>query len=94
MVKHSDDWFAGNYVTVLGPRGYVRNAHLDRFGSAGYVPAGSVIGYVGDSGDASLPEDHFEWHPWVVPDPLHEAPSGYSRVMDAIDPYPFLNKVC
>jgi Peptidase family M23 len=93
-VGHSDGWFGGNYVTVVGAKGYVRNGHLERFGTLGYVDAGTVIGYVGDSGDASSTHDHFEWHPWVVPTPLHEAPSGFSRIMDAIDPYPFLNRVC
>jgi hypothetical protein len=95
-VSHSDGWFAGRYVTVVGPNGYVRNGHLDRFGTLGYVTNGTVVGYVGDSGDADggPTHDHFEWHPWAVPMPLHQAPSGFSRVMDAIDPFPFLNDVC
>jgi len=25
---------------------------------------------------------------------LHTAPSGFRRILDAIDPFPFLNKVC
>lgn len=95
-VKHTDNWFAGNYVTVVGAKGYVRNDHLDSFGTVGYVEAGTVIGYVGNTGDAQggATHDHFEWHPWVVPTPLHVAPSGFSRVMDAIDPFPFVNLVC
>ncbi len=72
----------------------MRNAHLSRFGHLGYVRAGTVIGYVGQTGDALTPHDHFEWHPWNVPDPVHVAPSGFSRILDAIDPYPFLNQVC
>jgi murein DD-endopeptidase MepM/ murein hydrolase activator NlpD len=93
-VAHTDDWLGGNYVTVVGPKGYVRNAHLDRFGTLGYVKTGTVIGFVGDTGDAQITHDHFEWHPWVLPSPLHRAPSGFSRVMDAIDPFPFLVQVC
>jgi len=93
-VPHIDDWLAGLSVGLVGAEGFVRNAHLSRFGHLGYVRAGTVIGYVGDTGDALSFHDHFEWHPWVVPDPLHVAPSGYSRVRTAIDPFPFLNHVC
>jgi hypothetical protein len=93
-VAHTDHWFAGHYVTVIGREGYVRNGHLSRFGKLGHVKAGAVIGYVGETGDALHPHDHVDWHPWNVPDRLHRAPSGYTRIMDGIDPYPFLNEVC
>lgn len=93
-VAHRDNWFAGLYVTVVGAQGYVRNAHLSRVTRLGYVGTGDVIGYVGSTGDASGPHDHISWHPWSVPVPRHVAPSGFSLVMDAIDPYPFLNKAC
>jgi hypothetical protein len=93
-VAHSDNWFAGRSVGLVGSEGFVRNAHLSRFGHLGYVRAGTVIGYVGMTGDALTPHDHFEWHPWNVPTRLHVAPSGYSRIRDAIDPYPFLRQVC
>ena len=93
-VPHIDDWLAGLSVGLVGAEGFVRNAHLSRFGHLGYVRAGTVIGYVGDTGDALSFHDHFEWHPWVLADPLHVAPTGYARVRTAIDPFPFLNQVC
>jgi Peptidase family M23 len=93
-VAHDDGWFGGKYVTVVGDEGYVRNGHMIRFGHLGLVKAGTVIGYVGMSGDAHDPHDHFEWHPWNVPRTLHRAPTGFSRIMDGIDPFPFLNQVC
>lgn len=71
----------GIAVTVYGPNGYAYNAHMSRQGALGSVSAGTVIGYVGNSGDAvgGPTHDHFEWHP-----------GGGS----AVDPYPFLNQVC
>ena len=54
----------GYQVRVRGDRGYVFNAHLIAYGDLGWVDAGTVIGYVGATGDSTASHDHFEWHPW------------------------------
>ena len=69
----------GMAVEVRGEDGYVYDAHLSAYGALGTVPAGAIVGYVGSTGDARGPHDHFEWHP------------GNGA---AVDPYPFLAAVC
>ena len=69
----------GLAVKVMGEFGYVYNAHLSAYGTLGPVEAGDVIGYVGATGNAGGPHDHFEWHP----------DNG-----DAVDPHAFLLLVC
>ena len=69
----------GIAVDVFGERGFVYNAHLSRYGMLGQVHTGSVIGYVGATGDAGGTHDHFEWHPGNGP---------------AVDPHAFLMAVC
>ncbi len=86
----------GLSVIVRGREGYVYNAHLSRFGRLGPVSAGDVIGYVGNSGNASgtAPHDHFEWHPNVIPSSWPASAYGYSVVGHAINPRPLLLAVC
>jgi peptidoglycan hydrolase CwlO-like protein len=86
----------GNAVTVYGADGYVYNAHLSRYGATGSVSTGTIVGYVGATGDAQggITHDHFEWHPNVIPAHPWKSPYGYTVINGAIDPYPYLNSVC
>ena len=87
----------GLAVEVFGNQGYVYNAHLSAFGKLGHVTTGTVIGYVGNTGDAAggPTHDHFEWHPNVIPSNPWVSPYGYSVINgSAVDPYPYLNAVC
>ncbi|MFL5796766.1 MAG: murein hydrolase activator EnvC family protein [Actinomycetota bacterium] len=86
----------GNAVIVTGGEGYVYNAHLSAYGTLGPVSTGTVIGYVGNTGDAQGGpyHDHFEWHPNVLPANPYRSSYGYTVIGSAVDPYPYLNEVC
>jgi peptidoglycan LD-endopeptidase LytH len=60
---------------------YYYGTHLDSYaGPSGRLPAGTVVGYVGDTGNAVGTHLHFEIHP-----------GGYGN---AINPYPTVAKYC
>jgi len=86
----------GLAVAVYGGQGYAYNAHLSWLGQLGQVETGTVIGYVGNSGDAQdgPTHDHFEWHPKVIPAHPYVSPYGQSLVDGAVDPYLYLEEVC
>ena len=92
----TDNGLGGKGVTVYGALGYAYNAHLSSYGTLGTVAAGTVVGYVGDTGDArgGPTHDHFEWHPGVISAHAWRSPYGYTVIDGAVDPYPYLNAVC
>jgi murein DD-endopeptidase MepM/ murein hydrolase activator NlpD len=53
----------GQEIYVRGPLGYVYTAHASSVVRTGEVQAGTVIGTVGSTGDATAPHVHLEWHP-------------------------------
>jgi peptidoglycan hydrolase CwlO-like protein len=92
-----DNGLGGISVKVFGADGWVYNAHLDKVGTLGQVGTNTIIGYVGNTGDAQggAYHDHFEFHPYDPSKwPNWKSPYGYTQIGDAVDPYPFLKFRC
>jgi peptidoglycan hydrolase CwlO-like protein len=92
--RTSTNTLGGYAVYVDGDLGYTYNAHLMQPGLTGPVEAGDVIGYVGATGNASTPHNHFEWHPYQTPTNWPASPYGYSVIGTAVNPWPLLSQVC
>ncbi len=80
-VTHRGNRVGGRSFHLDGDDGnYYYGTHLSGYAASGYVSAGTIIGYVGDDGNArGIPHLHFEIHP-----------GGGS----AVNPYPMVREVC
>jgi murein DD-endopeptidase MepM/ murein hydrolase activator NlpD len=90
----STNTLGGYAVYVHGDLGYTYNAHLMQPGVTGPVSAGDIVGYVGTTGNASTPHNHFEWHPNQTPTNWPASPYGYAVIGSAVNPFPLLAQVC
>ena len=83
-VEHRANRIGGNSAYIFADSGnYYYNTHLSAYENVGvgWVPAGAVIGYVGDSGNAAgLPHLHFEYH--------------LGGRGNHINPYPIVHEAC
>ncbi|MFW2381455.1 MAG: murein hydrolase activator EnvC family protein, partial [Acidimicrobiales bacterium] len=80
-VTHRGNRVGGLSYHLNGDDGhYYYGTHLSAYGESGYVSAGTVIGYVGDTGNAAgIPHLHLEIHP---------------NHGNATNPYPSVAYVC
>jgi peptidoglycan LD-endopeptidase LytH len=81
-VTHRWNSTGGHSYHLDGDDGnFYYGTHLSAYGQDGKVSAGTVIGYVGDSGNAAgIPHLHFE---------IHRGGRG-----NAINPYPTVKAAC
>ncbi len=81
FVEHRGNSIGGESFHLNGDDGnYYYGTHLSAYGASGQVEAGVVIGYVGETGNATTPHLHFEIHP-----------GGYGG---AVNPYPTVAAAC
>ncbi len=81
FVEHRGNSVGGLSAHLTTPAGeYFYYTHLSGYETAGQVAAGTVIGYVGSTGNATTPHLHFEYHP-----------NGYGS---PVNPYPTLIQFC
>ena len=81
-VTHRWGSVSGNAYYLEGDDGnQYFGAHLDSFGANGQVAAGTVVGYVGNTGDASGGATHLHFE-------IHPGGRGY------VNPYPTLVRYC
>jgi peptidoglycan LD-endopeptidase LytH len=79
-VEHRGNSLGGLSYHLSGDDGhYYYGTHLSAYGQGGRVGVGTVIGYVGATGNATTPHLHFEVHP-------HGG--------GAANPYPYVRAVC
>ena len=83
LVEHFNDGLGGLSFRLWGDDGnYYYGTHLSGYGHAGRVLAGTIVGYVGTTGNAARtpPHLHFEIHPGRRPggprNPINPTPTA------------------
>lgn len=74
-VSHRDNAVGGLSAFLIADNGdYYFYTHLSAYGAGGRVAQGTVIGYVGMTGNATIPHLHFEYHPGGFGNPVNPYP--------------------